>query len=83
MGHPLLGLLGRNNRIGFLNAAGSKLGLDTRPSLATVTVLWIVGLGAAFIPRAAVAPARAMARGSLREANFTKDLTPTDDPFLL
>ncbi len=74
--------LGRNNRIGFLNAAGSRLGLDTRPSLATVTVLWIGGLGAAFIPRAAVAPA--MARGSpLREANFTKDLTPTDDPFLL
>ncbi len=30
-------------------------------------------------PRAAVAPAM----GSLREANFTKDLTPTDDPFLL
>ncbi len=29
--------LGRNNRIGFLNAAGSRLGLDTRPSLATVT----------------------------------------------
>ena len=45
--------------------------------LATVTVLWIGG--AALIPRAAVAPAM----GSLREANFTKDLTPTDDPFLL
>ena len=31
-------------------------------------------------PRVAVAPAM----GSLRrEANFTKDLTPTDDPFLL
>jgi hypothetical protein len=30
-------------------------------------------------PRAAVAPAM----GSLREANFTKDLTPTDDPFFL
>ena len=68
-------LSGRGQVLDNLNEL--KLESARQDYLATVTVP--LDRWSRSYPRAAVAPAM----GSLREANFTKDLTPTDDPFLL